>query len=143
MRRTAARLWERLGRRGSALLFFSMLDVIYAFSLANPPAEQRQSASMRWTADVAPLWLWATVWGVVGLICFVQAWMDNDRVAFAAAIAVKVVWGGLFIAGAIAVGLERAYVGAAVWLALAAFVAIISTWPEHSGRDLSAPVAEE
>lgn len=139
MRRNANRLWHRIGRRGCFLLFLSMLDVVYAYSLYSPPAETKQSASIRFFAGLAPLWMWALIWLVPGILCAWQAFRASDRVAFAAAMGVKVLWGAMYIAGAVAVNLDRAYVGAVVWLAFALVVGLISTWPEPGTAYLDHP----
>lgn len=123
-------LWRRPRYRGAALIFFGLLDLVYAFSLFNPPASARRSASLQFVASIAPLWAWALLWLIPGLLCAAQAFMRADRVAFTSAIVVKVIWGLLYVVGWITGGLERAYVGATVWLALAGFVAIIAAWPE-------------
>ena len=123
-------LWARLGRRGASLLWFGLLDSVYGLSLASPPAEARGSVSLRWVATVAPLWLWAVLWLTAGILCLVQAWTYSDRLAFTAAIAVKVAWACVFTAGSILIDLDRGYVSAVIWFAFAAFVAIIASWPE-------------
>lgn len=128
--RLIARLWGRLGRRGYSLLFFSMLDWVYGFSLLHPPAETLQSPSLKFIRYVAPLWVWAVMWLIPAVLCLWQAWTRHDAVAFTAAIAIKVLWGTLYLVGWVVVGLDRAYVSVAVWWALAGFVAIIASWPE-------------
>lgn len=135
MRRTAHRLWQRLGRRGCFLAFLATLDVIFAYSLYRPPAEAKQTAGIAFFSAVAPLWVWALAWFVPGVLCAVQAFMRHDRWAFAFAMGIKVLWGAMYVAGAIAVHLERAYVGATVWLAFALVVGLISTWPEPPASD--------
>lgn len=130
MLRNAGRFWARLGRRGCFLVFLSLLDVIYATSLYSPPAEARRSTALAFIAGLAPLWLWALAWFIPGVLCAIQAFMRSDKVAFAAAIAIKVLWGSVYVlAGGIG-HVQRAYVGATVWLAFALVVGLISTWPE-------------
>lgn len=124
------RLWRRVGRRGCALLFFALIDIIYAFSLFNPPAEARLSPTLAFIDSVLPLWAWGTLWLASGLICLAQAPAHRDRIAYGAAILVKVTWGALYIIGWSAGAIERAYVGLVVWWGFAAFVALISGWPE-------------
>ncbi len=120
---------RRVGRRGAALLFFALLDSIYAFSLFNPATEARRSGSVRFVGDLLPLWVWGLMWAAGGLACFVGAFMKSDKWSFAAAIMVKTMWGLLYL-GAALVGLERAYLSATIWLCLALWVAIIAGWPE-------------
>lgn len=134
MRNHAGRLWRRIGRRGCFLLFLATLDGIYAYSLYRPPVEAKQSAGVAFFSAVAPLWVWALAWLIPGILCAAQAFMRHDRWAFASAMGIKVLWGSMYIAGAIAVHLDRAYVGATVWLAFALVVGLISTWPEPPAR---------
>jgi hypothetical protein len=142
----AGRLWRRIGRRGAALIFFALLDLIFALSLAAPSADARHTASLAYVASVAPLWLWACLWAAVGVICGVYAFRARDRVAYACAMGLKVLWGVTQLAGWLFVHLDRGYVGAAVWLGLAAWVYIISTWPEPAPpahrRDVPQPVRD-
>lgn len=139
MRGVASRLWARLGRRGCFLLFLAVLDLVFAFSLYNPPATARRSASLTFFTAVAPLWVWALAWLIPGVLCAVQAFMRNDRLAYSAGMCIKVLWGCMYVAGAIAVHLDRAYVGAVVWLAFALVVGLISTWPEACDQSHSTP----
>lgn len=119
-----------IGRRGCALLFFSLLDLVYAASLVNAP----ENGAYRFLAGVLPLPVWAGLWAAVGLLCAIQAFMRSDRAAFAAASLIKVVWGIIQLLGWVLAGVERGYVSAAIWLALAAFVHVIAGWPEPPRR---------
>lgn len=122
------------------MLFFALLDIIYSYSLANPPPQARQNSGLLFIQSIAPLWAWSALWGVVGVVCLVNAFRISDRYGFAAAIGIKVLWGLVYVAGMFA-GLDRAYVSATVWLCLAGWVAIISTWPEPPDlRAVSAPL---
>lgn len=133
-RRLIARLWGRLGRRGYALLFFAILDWVYAFSLFNPPKDAAKLGSLMFVAHVAPLWFWAVLWLIPAVLCSWQAWTRSDEAAFTSAIAIKVLWGTLYLVGWVWVHLDRAYVLVAVWWALAGFVGIIASWPEPPTR---------
>lgn len=128
MRRKA--LAQRVGRRGSCLLFFAVLDVLYALSLAKPPPEAKLSPTVAFIAEIAPLDLWALAWLAVGVLCLVGAFRHHDRWAFTAAVAIKTIWGGTFLLGWILDGLDRGWVSAVIWLAMAGWVYIISSWPE-------------
>lgn len=130
VRRASGRLWHHLGRRGVALLFFGLLDLVYAFSLFNPLPVERRGSGQAFVASVAPLPFWGAMWLAVGLVCLVQAWARRDQIGFAAAIMIKCVWGTVFLIGGLTGQIERAYVSVVIWLALAGFVAVISTWPE-------------
>jgi len=127
--RAANSLVRRVGRRGAALLFFALLDAVYAFSLFNPAPEVRQSPSVKFVATLLPLWAWGLMWAAAGVACLVGAFMKSDKWSFACAIGIKTLWGLIYL-GAAFVGLERAYLSAAIWLCLAVWVAIIASWPE-------------
>lgn len=123
---------HRLGRRGLSLLFFGVLDLIYAASLIAPDEESREGAFLSAVAWVAPLWGWAVLWGLTGLICLAYAFQRDDRVGFTAAIFLKVTWAVTCTTAWLWGGAERGYVSAAIWLAAAGFVWVISSWPEPS-----------
>ncbi|MEU4224266.1 hypothetical protein AB0F17_08235 [Nonomuraea sp. NPDC026600] len=137
LRRTAHQLWSpvsrRVGHRGTALLFFALVDLVYSASLASAPPETLASPSYVFLAQLLPIPVWAVVWLVVGLLCLMQAFMRSDRLAFACASALKVGWGLIYLVGWIVVDLPRGYVAAAIWLAFAGFVHVISRWPEPGG----------
>lgn len=130
VRRSFGDLVGRIGKRGTALLFFGFLDLVYAVSLAFPVPEVRRSATVRFVESIAPLPFWATLWATVGIVCLIGSFLVRDQFAFAAAIFLKILWGVVFLIGWLAVGLERGYVSAAIWLAFAGFVGVISSWPE-------------
>lgn len=121
---------RQIGNRGEALLFFAFLDFVYSFSLAAPPPAVVGTPQFRFIAAVAPLPLWCAIWGVAGVVCFVYAFRYRDAVGFFAAVAIKVVWGTLYVFMAVTGVDQRAYVGAAIWLALARWVFLVSRWPE-------------
>jgi len=93
-------LQHRLGFRGAALTSFATFDLVWAWSLVDPAASQplKAAPTYRVILAVAPLQFWAVTLAAVGLLCGVQAWMSDDRAAFAAAIGVKLVWAALTIA---------------------------------------------
>jgi hypothetical protein len=124
---------HRLGRRGGALLFFAMLDLFYFFNLMFPSKLARSSGTFVFLATVVPLWTWALLWGVVGVVCLVCAFRRRDQVGFSAAIGLKVLWGLVCMGAWWWGGVERAYVTAVVWLAFAGLVGILAGWPEPNG----------
>lgn len=124
------RLIARVGRRGAALLFFSLLDLLYAVSLAQPPAEAKLSPTLVFIQQVMPLPAWAALWTAVGVVCLVGAFIKHDRWAFTCAVGLKTLWGGTFLTGWIVADLERGWVSAVVWLAFAVWALIIGSWPE-------------
>jgi hypothetical protein len=125
---------RRVGRRGAALLFFALLDLVYAHSLLWPPHAARTSDTLQFVASLAPLWGWAILWSGGGLACLVWAFRRQDQPGFAAAIAVYVLWGLTMLGGQATGRVERGYVSAVIWLTLAAFVGLLATWPEPGGK---------
>lgn len=126
--------WHRLGRRGCSMLFLALLDVIYGWSICAAPAETRASSGYRYITSLLPADAWAAAWVTVGLICLACAPAVQDRLGFACAAALKAGWGLVYLIGWLAHGIPRGYASAAIWLAAAAWILIISTWPEP-GRD--------
>jgi hypothetical protein len=130
VRRISHSLIRRIGRRGAALLFFALLDLLYGLSLASPDPQVRLSPSVAFIAHVAPLPAWAALWAAVGVACLAGAFVRHDRWAFTAAVALKVLWGVTFLVGWLVAHLERGWVPAVIWLAMAGWVLIIASWPE-------------
>lgn len=124
------RLIRRVGRRGSALLFFSLLDLCYGLSLLKPAAELRRSPSQTFMSQIMPLPAWALLWLAVGVICLAGAFAHRDRWAFTAAMGLKTLWGTTYLLGWLVFGVDRAWVASVIWIAMAGWVFIISTWPE-------------
>jgi hypothetical protein len=117
-------LLARIGRRGAALLFFALLDLVYGYALATAP--RPLSLFYAWTDRIVPLQAWAACWCAVGLICLVFAFLTRDTAAFMAAVALKVGWGGTAFFGWTAGAVPLGYLSAVIWLAFAAFVYLIA-----------------
>jgi hypothetical protein len=117
-------LAARIGRRGSALLFFAVLDLVWCYGLLTLP--RPLSPVYAWMQHILPLWAWAGCWGAVALICIVCAFLTRDTPAFVAAISIKVGWGLLSFFGWLSGAVDRGYVSAVIWLAFAAFVFLVA-----------------
>lgn len=122
-------LWERVGRRGSTLLMLAFIDAVYSYSLFNPAPGTLRTPAYLFLSSLAPLWMYGTLWAAAGLACFICAFLRTDRWGFAAAMAIKVLWGLLYVL-AMFVGVSRAYISVALWLGIAGWVYVVSTWPE-------------
>ena len=114
----------RIGRRGAALLFFTLLDFVYCFGLLDAP--RPLVPFYAWMNGVLPLAVWALGWGAVGAVCLFYAFRAYDTPAFMAAVALKVAWGLLAFFGWIGGAVARGYVSSVVWLGFAAFVFLIA-----------------
>lgn len=115
---------QRVGRRGSALLFFVLLDAVYCYGLLTLP--RPLTPFYAWMNSWMPLAVWAACWGGVGAVCLWYALRPYDTPAFMAAVALKVAWGLAAFFGWAAGVVDRGYVSAVIWLAFAAFVYLIA-----------------
>jgi hypothetical protein len=122
--RLRASVLARIGRRGAALLFFTLLDFVYCLSLLTTP--RPLTPLYAWMDSVVPLAVWAAGWGLVGAICLWYAFCLYDTPAFTAAVALKVAWGLTALFGFITGAVPTGYVSAVIWLAFAAFVFLIA-----------------
>jgi hypothetical protein len=115
---------RRIGRRGAALLFFTLLDLVYAYALLTAP--RPLTPFYAWMDRIMPLPVWAGCWAAVGLICLAFAFAVRDTAAFMAAVALKVGWGLPALFGWIGGHVPLGYISAVIWLAFAAFVYLIA-----------------
>lgn len=137
MSRIGEFLSAHIGYRGSALLAFGFIDLVYAISLATaPPGAMENNVTYRWFAVVAPLWVWAIGWAAAGSVCVGSAFNAHDRYGFTAAIGIKVIWAGGVITGWVMDDVPLG--GAGLWLGLTFLVWRIAGWPEPVlvGKDL-------
>lgn len=120
-----------VGRRGAVLAYLAVVDVLFAVSLCNPAPVAERPSGVRFLGEVLPLQAWAVLWAAVALVLVVGAFVHRfDRWAFAAAMLIKTLWGGVYLLGWIVGEVERGWVNAVVWLGLAVLVMIIAGWPE-------------
>ena len=117
-------LLRRVGRRGAALLFFTLLDFVYAYALFTAP--RPLTPFYAWMDQIMPLAWWAGCWAAVGLICLCFAFAIRDTAAFMAAVALKVGWGLPALFGWTSGHVPLGYISAVIWLAFAAFVYLIA-----------------
>jgi len=129
-RRAFTRVLHRIGRRGASLAFVGLLSLAIAASLAYVPADQRVAPGYAMLASIAPLRAWALVWCATGALCLVQMFMRSDRVAFAVATALLLLYGLVYLFSTFTGVNPRGWVGGAVWLAFGGWIALIATWPE-------------
>jgi hypothetical protein len=125
------RLIHQVGRRGTFLLYLGFLDFIYAFYLAFPTPDARNTPTLAFLDRAGSLYGWAALWGVVGALCLFFAFRRKDTIGYTAAIFLKVLWALAFLLGWVFAGLERGWLSAAIW---GAFVVVLAThvgWREN------------
>ena len=132
LKRRLRRLVHRVGRRGTTLLFLSLVDITVALGLFTiddyGPSVARYYAGM---ALLLPLHTWGYVWLATAGLLGVQAFMRNDRVAFAVAALIKQLWACGYLATWLYFGVDRAWISAVIYLAFSFFVLMISGWREN------------
>ncbi|MGI5293278.1 hypothetical protein ACQEVF_59575 [Nonomuraea polychroma] len=124
------RIRVRVGRRGCCLMFFALVDLIYAAGLACAPPQASRSDAYAFLSGILPLWAWALPWAFVGALCALYAFAAEDRVAFAAASALSVGWSVLNLSGWLLGEIPRGFLAGVVWGGYAAFIQVIAGWSE-------------
>lgn len=124
------RVLRRIGRRGASLAFVGLVCQAVAASLAFPPGVPHSTPHYAVLHSIAPLGVWALAWSVTGTLCLVQMFLRSDRVAFAMATALLLLYGLVYLLSTFTGDNPRGWVGAAVWLAFGGWIALIATWPE-------------
>ena len=128
-------LLHRIGRRGGFLLFLALLDIIYAYGLITPTARSAQNPTTLFLESVAPIPVWAGLWGTVGTLCLFYAFRQQDFPGYFAAMFLKALWAATFLLGWAFAGVERGYLSFAIWGAFAGVLALISGWRENWERE--------
>lgn len=134
------RLTHRIGRRGCFLLFLALMDILIAYSMT-PFAVVAELPPYAYLTQYLPLQAWAGIWAGVGIICGVQAFARRDHFAFTVAVALKLVWATLYLAGWADADVPRGWVGATLFFGFGGVTAIIASWPESRSLMLAAAAA--
>lgn len=127
--RCAGRVAARVGRRGCALLFFTLLGASFGLSLA-VPSRQATSQVTVFASHVLPLKVWAALWLTAGIMALVYAFRQFDAPGFLATQAVTTAWALVAFGSWLFGHTERGWVSGLLFLALAAWIYVIATWPE-------------
>jgi len=123
--------WGKVGRRGLFLLFLAFLDFTFGYSLFRAETAHPRLVVYDLLLTTSE---WAVIWFAGGVVCLTGVAASKDRWAFA--------WNaGLFTAWAIINGyvwigqhLRDGWVAVTIWLAFAAVILLISSWPEAPPR---------
>ncbi len=130
------RVRHRVGIRGEFLLALALIDVVQCYRLTVPSVETLASPTNQFLAAVLPLPVWGAIWGAVGVLCLVQAFMPRDEYAFVAASALKVGW-AIVHAAAWVWGVPQAWWSVVIWLVFARVVHVIAKVSEQPVRVVS------
>lgn len=128
------RVFARIGRRGSSLLFFATILLVLGQSYFTSPVTPAGREQLWAHLQFVPLTAWGVAWIVGGLVCIAGALYKRfEPWAFAFATTLIAMWAvGFFISWVTGHG-YRSYVGFIIWAAFSAFILLISGWPE--GKD--------
>lgn len=138
MWQAARALWNRVGPRGLALLFFASTDLIYGWSLMHyEPSEAGTISGLDWINQTVSLDIWGAIWITVGIVLLISVFIAEDRIAWCCAIGIKVGWGVMWLAGELAANIPRGYAQAGIWLPAAGLVAVLAVWLPGVGRKVA------
>jgi hypothetical protein len=123
-RKLATRLGRHVGHRGAFLAFLALLDLLYGYSLLVTDTPSRiYDLLLPWPS-------WGIIWLTVGAFIATGIPMRNDRFQFGAAIAIKAIWGALFVRVWLIDRAERGWVSVVIWMSFALAVLVVAGWPE-------------
>ncbi len=114
------------------MLFVGLLSLVLATSLATIGPQQIASPGYVMLTSLAPLQVWAVTWAISAIVCWIQAFMRQDRVAFALATAMWWFYGLAYLIGTFSGVNPRGWVLGGVWIAFGGWINLIATWPEAS-----------
>ena len=116
---------RRIGRRGATLLFLGLLNVSTGLNLLSST-----NAQVTAFTRILPLSMWAALWLSSGIIALIQAFTYNDRLAFTFAAGMMSVWGLTYVTAWALNLIDRGWLGGIIYIALAGWILILSSWPE-------------
>lgn len=124
-----------LGRRGAVLALLGFIYALVGFAYLTVPLAPSQRESWRVLLAVAPQPAWGTVWLTVGVVAVVTAafarrYAAADTFGYGCLAGISTAWCAGYGAAAVAFGVERAWLGVAVWSAMVAMLLIVAGWPE-------------
>lgn len=121
---------SRLGYRGAFLLFLALVDVVYGWFLINPTDESQRTSAYEWRAHIMPPQAWGAIWLTVGVVLLISAFMRQDRIGYALAVALKVGWVFVAAAGGVVGRVEGAWTTVVIWGVFAGLTLLESGRPE-------------
>jgi len=121
-------MW-RVGHRGAFLLFLSLLDFLYGYSLFST-ARQGSHLDL-----ILSLTAWGVIWVAVGAVLLVGSFVKKDQIPYGLAATIKAAWACAWVKMWLFFhAMPLAWVSVVIWSAFSAIVVIVSTWPEDRRR---------
>ena len=133
------KIFCRIGRRGRSLLFFGFLYTVMGQSYYTAPINQEKTPAAYdglWAhLQVMPLSHWGVLWMVIGVACLVGAFYKRiEDISFGLTASLMTMWAAGFGFNYILGHGYRSYIAFAIYGAFAAFILLISGWPEEGDR---------
>ncbi|MFC8171219.1 hypothetical protein [Streptomyces sp. NPDC057325] len=128
----AALLRTRLGRRGSVLLAFGVMELLYGLGLLLDP----RFGIVRGVGvltHVAPMWVWGGLWMLCGALALIMAWdvrATRDTWGYAAAVLPPLGWCGAHLVAWLTGSYPQAWTSAVTWACIAVVIRRVNGWPE-------------
>jgi hypothetical protein len=116
---------QHVGRRGAFLIFLTVLDLSFGFSLLDLPRVALRSLDI-----LLPVTVWGWIWIGTGIVSATGIFIRSDRVQYTLAALLKTAW-GLLYAWLWWQGAPGSWVSFAVWLSFALTIVLIAGWPEE------------
>jgi hypothetical protein len=121
---------SRLGYRGAFLLFLAAIDLVYGWFLINPTPEQERTTQFIWRDHIMPTQAWGVIWLCVAVVLVSTAFLRQDRIGYAAAVALKVGWSFIAAIAGLTGHVQGAWTTVAIWGGFAALTILESGRPE-------------
>lgn len=130
--RIVTRRWRnRVGHRGTFLLFFALLNLVISVSFFAPGETAKSNALLIYASQAIPLSAWGFLWLMCGVIPLVQAFQKQDKIAFFVVVGINTLWGLVSLLGWLFGNFERGYVNAVIFIAFAGLAYATSSWREN------------
>lgn len=122
-------IWHRIGRRGATLLMFALVDFTMGYNMLTVPKEIVDRSYIGHTT-MLPLEVWACLWIATACVLVVHAFRIDDRIGFAAAMGIKLLWAIGFCVSLFVFQSPRALIGLVLWVVIAGWLFLVAGWPE-------------
>lgn len=132
---------RRVGSRGAVLLILAVIDFGIGLSWIFPTPEQSRAQSTLWREELAPSWVWGSLWLIVSVCCVIGAITRSHYIGFGAAVALKMLWATFEFGGWQAGAITQGYRPGLIWVGYAALIAACAVL--HEPRPYRPPAPDE
>lgn len=117
---------SRLGYRGAFLLFLAIIDLVYGWTLIDPTRESRHTSQYLWRQEIMPNQAWGVIWWTVAVCLLISAFLRQDRIGYAMAVALKIGWAIVAALGGFNGHVQGAWASVSIWGGFAALTILES-----------------